>query len=73
MSFHEILTKNLVEIRFKMPVWLIIILILLPLTAYVDVVLLHQTNLKNYILIGGVESFLIYLGFTIRDNTRVRP
>lgn len=67
-----LLTKNLYEINFKLPMWAIIMLIALPIIAYIDAVLLKQTSFYNYVITGGAELLLIFLGFMIGINTKYK-
>lgn len=62
------LNKNVYNVNFKLPMWAIMMLISIPILAYVDVQLFAEATFKDYLMICGTELFLIFLGFIIGIN-----
>jgi hypothetical protein len=61
--------SDLLEFKLKLPVWVILFMLLLPLIAYLDLVWIGKYNFFDYLGICAIEIFLVYLGFSIASST----
>jgi len=69
-SFFSFLFRPLITFDITIPVWLIILLIILPITAYADVVFIGAANFGGYLLVCFIELYLIYMGYLWGFNTK---
>ena len=65
------LVHPLLEFRVRLPLWVVIYVVLLPVIAYGDVVMFGKHDFWGYVGVSSVEIFLVYLGFSIAYYTKL--
>ena len=68
-KLKQISITNLLEFKIAIPIWLVVIIVLLPIIAYADLVMFKQHSFLGYISICALELFFVYIGFLIASST----
>ena len=65
----KFLIGDLVKFQFRIPVWVLAIILLLPFIAYADFLLFNQQGFFAYLFVSSLEVLLVFIGFSIATAT----
>lgn len=58
---------ELLVVRFIIPNWLLILVLMLPFIAYSDFVLVHSQGFFEYLFVCALELLLVFIGFSFAN------
>ena len=71
------INKSPIEVKVKLPIWFLILIILLPVIAYADTVMNSWSKIGYtfgfgyYVVVSALELFFLWAGYLIGVNRKL--